>query len=65
MTDENVPSIVRLQDGSIDYRYYSAKAALEKNKAFKSEVSKFLNVSDSLAQSLPAMCTVVLLVLIF
>ncbi len=65
MPDEKTAQIVRLQDGSIDYQYYSAKGLLAKNREMKIVVSKVLGASQMRTSIFPASLTVILLVLIF
>ena len=65
MPDEKTAQIVRLQDGSIDYQYYSAKGLLAKNREMKIVVGKALGASQMRMSIFPASLTVILLVLIF
>jgi len=65
MPAEKNTQIVRLQDGSIDYQYYSAKGSIAKNREMKIVVDKVLNASQRRMSIFPASLTVILLVLIF
>ena len=64
MTDKNSSSIIRLQDGSIDYQYYSAKGVIAKNKELKLVASRLSSLSGMAARSFPAFVTVIVLALI-
>jgi hypothetical protein len=65
MPGEKTAQIVRLQDGSIDYQYYSAKGLLAKNREMKIVLDKVLCASQMRMSIFPASLTVILLVLIF
>ncbi len=64
MPGEKSSHIVRLQDGSIDYQYYSAKGLIAKNKEMKIVADKVLGASQMMMSKIPAFLTVILLVLI-
>lgn len=64
MPGEKSSHIVRLQDGSIDYQYYSAKGLIAKNKEMKIVAGKVLGASQMMMSIIPAFLTVILLVLI-
>lgn len=64
MPGEKTSHIVRLQDGSIDYQYYSAKGLIAKNKEMKIVAGKVLGASQMMVRIIPAFLTVILLVLI-
>ena len=64
MPDEKTSPIVRLQDGSIDYQYYAARGLIAKNKELKIVADTVLGASQIKLRTLPALFTVVLLVLI-
>ncbi len=64
MPSEKNTHIVRLQDGSIDYQYYSAKGLIAKNKEMKIVADKVLGASHMTMRIFPAFLTVILLVLI-
>jgi hypothetical protein len=65
MPGEKTAQIVRLQDGSIDYQYYSAKGLIARNREMKIVVGKILGASQMRMSIFPASLTVILLVLIF
>ena len=65
MSDEKTSPIVRLQDGSIDYRYYAAQGLMARNQEMKITMEKVLGVSQMKTQAFSALFTVVLLVLVF
>lgn len=65
MSDENSSHIVRLQDGSIDYRYYAAQGLIARSQEMKIITEKVLGVSQMKTHAFPALFTVVLLVLVF
>jgi hypothetical protein len=65
MPGEKTSQIVRLQDGSIDYQYYSAKGLIAKNKEMKIIAGKVLGASQMTMRIFPAFLTVMLLALIF
>jgi len=64
MPGEKTSQIVRLQDGSIDYQYYSAKGLIAKNREFKIVTGKVLGASQMTMHIFPAFLTVILLALI-
>ncbi len=64
MPGEKTSHIVRLQDGSIDYQYYSAKGLIAKNREMKIVADKVLGASQTTIRIFPAFLTVILLVLI-
>ncbi len=64
MPSEKTSRIVRLQDGSIDYQYYSAKGLIARNKEMKNVAIKVLGASEMTVRIFPAFLTVMLLVLI-
>ena len=64
MSDEKTTPIVRLQDGSIDYQYYAARGLIAKNKELKIVADTVLGASQIKPRTLPALFTVILLVLI-
>ena len=64
MPGEETSNIVRLQDGSIDYQYYSEKASIAKNREMKIVAGKILGTSQMTTRIFPAFLTVILLVLI-
>ena len=64
MTDKYCSPIVRLQDGSIDYQYYSAQGLIAKNKELKLVASKLSAGSTMVARLFPVVLTVVVLALI-
>ena len=64
MPGEKSSHIVRLQDGSIDYQYYSAKGLIARNKEMKIIADKVLGSSQMMVRIIPAFLTVILLVLI-
>lgn len=64
MPGEKNSHIVRLQDGSIDYQYYSAKGLMAKNREMKLVADKILGASQMTMHIFPAFLTVILLVLI-
>jgi hypothetical protein len=57
--------IKRLQDGSIDFRHYTAQGHIAKNIELKAISRRVLNSSKGLVRSLPTVATVVLLILVF
>ncbi len=65
MSDENSSHIVRVQDGSIDYRYYAAQGLMARSQEMKIIMEKVLGVSQMKPHAFPALFTVVLLVLVF
>ena len=65
MPNEKTSHIVRLQDGSIDYQYYSAKGLIAKNREMRILVDKILGASQTKIRIFPAFLTVILLVLVF
>lgn len=65
MSVEKTTQIVRLQDGSIDYQYYSAKGMLAKNREMKIVAGKVLSASHMRMSIFPAYLAVILLVLMF
>ena len=65
MPDAKTTEILRLQDGSIDYQYYSAKGMLAKNREVKIVLGKVLGASQVKINIFPAYLAVILLVLIF
>ena len=64
MTGEKTSHIVRLQDGSIDYQYYSAIGLIARNREMKIVANKVLGASQMTMRISPAFLTVILLVLI-
>ncbi|RLA31945.1 MAG: hypothetical protein DRR15_12485 [Gammaproteobacteria bacterium] len=64
MPGEKTSQIVRLQDGSIDYQYYSAKGLIAKNREMKIVTDKVLGTSPMTMRIIPAFLTVILLALI-
>jgi hypothetical protein len=64
MPGEKTSQIARLQDGSIDYQYYSAKGSMAKNKELKIVAGKVLGGSQMMVRISPALLTALLLVLI-
>jgi hypothetical protein len=64
MPCEKTSHIVRLQDGSIDYQYYSAKGLIAKNRELKNVTDKVLGVSPTTMRIFPVFFTVILLALI-
>jgi hypothetical protein len=64
MPSEKIPHIVRLQDGSIDYQFYSAKGLIARNREMKIVADKVLGSSQMTMRIFPAFLTVILLVLI-
>ena len=64
MPGEKTSHIVRLQDGSIDYQYYSEKGLIAKNREMKIVADKVLGASQMTTRIFPAFLTVILLVLI-
>ena len=64
MSEEKNSPIVRLQDGSIDYRYYAAQGLMARSQEMKIFTEKFLGVSQMKTHAFPTLFTVVLLVLV-
>ena len=64
MPGKKTAHIVRLQDGSIDYQYYSAKGLIAKNRELKYVTDKVLGVSPITMRIFPIFFTVILLALI-
>ncbi len=64
MPSEKTSHIVRLQDGSIDYQYYSAKGLIAKNREMKIVAYKILSASITTTGILPAFVTILLLALV-
>ena len=64
MPGKKTSHIKRLQDGSIDYQYYSAKGLIAKNREMKIVAGKVLGTSQITKHVLPVFSTVILLVLI-
>ncbi len=65
MPNEKTSHIVRLQDGSIDYQYYSAKGLIAKNREMRILADKILAASQTKIRIFPAFLAVILLVLVF
>ena len=65
MPSEKTSHIVRLQDGSIDYQYYSAKGLIAKNREMKIVAYKVMDASQMKMRTFPTLFTFILLVLMF
>ena len=65
MSGKKASAIVRYQDGSIDYRYYAARGMNARNRELKVFTGKALGPVRMKTHALPALFTVVLLVLVF
>lgn len=65
MPDDKTLPMVRLQDGSIDYRYYAARASIARNRELKMLSGGLLAAPRTTGRALPVVFTLVLLVLVF
>ena len=65
MSDKKASTIVRFQDGSIDYQYYATQGMIAKNKELKFIAEKVLGASQMKTHAFPVLFTVALLVLVF
>jgi hypothetical protein len=65
MPDKKASAIARVRDGSIDYRYYAARGMIARNRELKVVAGKVLRPVRMKTHALPALFTIVLLVLVF
>lgn len=64
MTAEKTSPILRLEDGSIDYRYYEACGLKARNEEIKTVIGKLRKTRCSRSHAFPAIATVILLVIL-
>lgn len=64
MQNKTADQIARLNDGSIDYAYYTEQGAMARNGEVKRTVSKVTNWASSRHLGMSSLFSVVLLVII-
>jgi hypothetical protein len=64
MSTEETPEILRLQNGSIDYRHYEACGMQARNEEIKIALVKLLKIDRTRTRAFPAFVTIILLVIL-